>query len=92
VSSRLASLTARRIALQGACARQRADASEAYREIAGGAERADRLLDVARRLTPVLAVAGVAALVALGPARTFALARRALTIAIYVRQARAVLG
>jgi hypothetical protein len=92
VSSRLASLTARRIALQAECARQRADTTEAYREIAAGAERADRLLEVARRLTPVLVFAGVAAVVALGPTRTLALARRALTIAIYVRQARAVLG
>jgi TPP-dependent pyruvate/acetoin dehydrogenase alpha subunit len=92
VSSRLAEMKARRIALQAACARQRAEASANYRGIAEGAARVDHIVDVARSMAPVIAVVGVLALLALGPGRALGLARRALAVAVVVRQARSLVA
>jgi hypothetical protein len=91
VSSRLVALTARRAALQAECALQRDEAVQAYAEIESGTMRIDRLVGALRRLTPVLALGGAVVLIALGPARALTLARRGLTFALYVLQARSLL-
>jgi hypothetical protein len=91
VSSRLVALTARRAALQAECALQRDDAAQAYAEIDAGARRIDHLVAALRRLTPVFVVGGGVVLIAIGPARAVALARRAITIALYALQARNLL-
>jgi hypothetical protein len=91
VSSRLVALTARRAALQAECALQRDDAAQAYAGIESGAARVDRVVAVLRRLTPVFVVGGIVVVIARGPARAITLARRGVTLAIYVLQARNVL-
>lgn len=91
MSSRLAALTARRAALQAQVALERDDAREAYATIETSVARVDRVVDTARRLTPLLVAAGVIGLIAIGPARALALARRGLTLGLYVSQARRLL-
>ncbi len=91
MSSRLVALTARRAALQAECALQRDDAAQAYAEIESGTLKIDRVVGVLRRLTPVFALGGAVVLVALGPARAVALARRGIAFAMYALQARILL-
>jgi hypothetical protein len=91
VSSRLTALTARRAALQAEVALQRDDTRQSYRTIEASATKVDGVLSAVRRLTPLLLVGGVAALIAVGPARALALVRRGLTFGLYVSQARRLL-
>jgi DNA-binding XRE family transcriptional regulator len=91
VSSHLTALTARRAALQAEVALQRDDARQAYAAIEAGTTKVDRVVSTARKLTPLLLVAGAAAFIAVGPARALSLARRGLTLGLYVGQARRLL-
>lgn len=88
MSDRLAELTARRRALQERCALQRGDVQVLYASIERRTARVDRVIGVARGLTPLLAVGGVVVLFAMGPHRALRLARRGLAMALYATQAR----
>jgi len=80
VSTRLAALTARRRDLQLRCARQRGEIGELHATIDNGAARVDHAIAVARQLTPLLVVAGVVVVVAVGPGRVWALVRQGLAV------------
>jgi len=88
VSERLAELTARRRALQARCALQRDDVQTLYAGIEQRTARVDRVIGVARSLTPLVAVGGVVVLLAMGPHRALLLVRRGLAVALYAVQAR----
>ena len=88
MSDRLAALTARRRALQAQCALQREDVQVLYAGIERRTARVDRVIDVARSLTPLVAVGGMVVLLAMGPHRALLLVRRGLAIALYAIQAR----
>jgi len=88
MSDRLAELTARRRALQVRCALQREDVQTLYAGIERRTGRVDRVIDVARSLTPLVAVGGVVMVLAMGPHRALLLVRRGLAIALYAMQAR----
>jgi len=90
MSDRLAELTARRRALQVRCALQREDVQTLYAGIERRTARVDRVIDVARSLTPLVAVGGVVMVLAMGPHRALLLARRGLAIALYSLQARSM--
>lgn len=91
MSSHLTALTARRAALQAEVALQRDDLRQAYGTIEAGTAKVDSVVSAARKLTPLLLVAGAAAMIAVGPARALALARRGLTLGLYVSHARRLL-
>ena len=90
MSDRLAELTARRRALQALSALQRNDVQALYAGIERRTARVDRVIDVARSLTPLVAVGGVVVLLAMGPHRALLLVRRGLAIALYAIQARSM--
>ncbi len=92
MSSRLAALTARRIALQVECDLRRGDVRHLYGDLEGRTARTDRVIDNARRFAPVVAVGGIAILVAFGPSRAVGLLRRGLAIAVYASHARRLLS
>ncbi len=92
MSSRLAALTAKRVALQLECDVRRGDIRQIYSGLEGRAARADRVIDAARGYAPVIAAGGIAVLFVLGPSRALSLARRALTIAFYASQFRRLVG
>ena len=87
MSTRLEQVTARRRLLQAQCAAQRGAIAEIQADIDAGAVRADRVVAVVRRLSPLLLVAGVAALVAIGPGRALGLARQGLVAALVASRA-----
>ncbi len=91
MSSHLSALTARRAALQAEVALQRDDLRQAYGAIEGGTTKVDKVVSTARKLTPLLLVAGATVMIAVGPARALSLARRWLTLGLYVSQARRLL-
>jgi YqjK-like protein len=91
VSSHLAALTARRVALQAEIALQRDDARQAYATIEQGTAKVDRAVSTVRQLAPLLVLVGAVGLVALGPARALSLARRGLTFGLYFSHARRLL-
>ena len=88
MSDRLAALTARRRALQARCALQRDDVQTLYAGIEHRAIRVDRVIDVARSLSSLVAIGGVVILLGMGPQRALLLVRRGLAIALYAVQAR----
>jgi hypothetical protein len=92
VSDRLTKLTARRQALQARCALQRDDVQTLYAGIERRTARVDRVVEVARSLTPLVAVGGVVVLLAMGPQRALLLVRRGLAAALYAAHARRMLG
>lgn len=92
MSSRLATLTARRRNLQAECELQRDDVRRVYVGIEQRTVRADRMIEKVRRLAPVIAIAGVVVMLALGPRRALGLVRRSLTIALYANHARRALS
>ena len=91
MSSRLVALQARRAALQAECALQRDDLRLLHGGIAARAESADRVIDTVRSFAPVIAVGGIAVLVALGPGRALNLLRRGLSVWLYANQALRIL-
>jgi len=66
---------------------QRDDLRQLHGGIAARAEGVDRMIDTVRSFAPVIAVGGLAALVALGPGRALGLLRRGLSIWLYANQA-----
>lgn len=88
MSDRLAELTARRRVLQARCALQRDDVATLYGGIEHRAARVDRLIDVVRSVTPLVAIGGVVLLLGMGPQRALLLVRRGLAIGLYAVQAR----
>ena len=87
MSTRLERLAARSRELQLQCAAQRGEIGGLNAQLDEGAARVDRVVNVVRRLGPLLAVAGVAALVVLGPGRVLSVARQALTVALLANRA-----
>lgn len=92
MSSRLALLTARRMALQAECALQRDGAALAYGEIEDSVARVDRVVATVRRLTPLLVTAGAIGLLVVGPSRVLHLLRRGVALSMYAREARRLLS
>ena len=87
MSSNLADLTARRVALQEQCAAERAAVADSHSIIRYQANRIDEAIESLRRLTPVLLIGGLVVTVALGPGKAFGLAKRGLRTAFYASQA-----
>ena len=87
MSGRLAELTARRMAIQARCAEQRATMATVHGGIQRDLATVDHAAAVAHSLLPLLAVAGVAGLIVIGPTRTLTLLRRGLSIALFATQA-----
>lgn len=87
MSTRLEQFTERRRRLQLRCAVQRGEIDELQAGIDASVARADRVIIVARRLTPWLLVAGGVAVVAMGPARALGLVRQGLTVALFANRA-----
>jgi hypothetical protein len=87
MSTRLEQLAARRRLLQLQCALQRGEIAEAQAGIDAGAARADRVIAMAQRFTPLLLVAGVAIVLAVGPGRALGLVRQGLLAATIANRA-----
>ena len=87
MSTRLEHLTERRRLLQARCAIERGEIEDVHADIAVGAARADQAILVVRRFAPWLLVAGVAAIIAIGPGRALGLARQGLTAALFAGRA-----
>jgi hypothetical protein len=87
MTSRLETLTARRIALQADCVQQRNEIQQLYGKIGDRVARVDRVVDAARSLAPVIIAGSVAVLFAFGPGRAFRLLRRSLTTVVYASEA-----
>ena len=87
MNRRLSALTARRAALQAECALHREDAAQALARVEAGTARVDHILDVGRRLGPVLVVGGLAVVLVAGPQRLLAVVRRAMTWGVYAANA-----
>ena len=93
MNSRLATLTARRRSLQAECELQRDDVRRLYVGVEQRTNRVDHMVATVRRFAPVIAIAGVVVMFALGPRRSLGIVRRSLTIALYANHARhALLG
>jgi hypothetical protein len=92
MSTRLEQLTEYRRLLQARCAVERGEIEDLHADIEAGAARADRALVVVRRFAPWLLVAGVAAVVAIGPGRALGLARQGLTAALFAQRAARLFG
>jgi hypothetical protein len=87
MSTRLEQLAVRRRLLQAECAIQRGEIGAVQAELEAGAARADHVIAVVRRLTPLLLVAGVVAAVVTGPGRALSLGRQALVVALAASRA-----
>lgn len=87
MSTRVERLAVRRRLLQAECAVQRGEIGGIQSDLDAGAARADHVISVARRLTPLLLVAGVAAAVMVGPARLLGLARRGFALGLFANRA-----
>ena len=87
MSARVERLSVRRRLLQAECAVQRGEIGGIQSDLEAGAARADHVISVARRLTPLLLAAGVAAAVMIGPARLVGLARQGLALGVVASRA-----
>ena len=87
MSTRVERLSVRRRLLQAECAVQRGEIGGIQSDLEAGAARADHVISVARRLTPLLLAAGVAAAVMIGPARLVGLARQGLALGVVASRA-----
>ena len=87
MSTRLEQLAARRRLLQLQCAVQRGEIAEIQAGIDAGAARADRIIAVAQRFTPLLVAAGAVLVLALGPGRALGLVRQGLVAATIANRA-----
>lgn len=87
MSARVDRLTVRRRLLQAECAVQRVEIGGLQSDLAAGAARADHVIGVARRLTPLLLAAGGVAAVLIGPARLLGLARQGLALGLVANRA-----
>jgi hypothetical protein len=84
--SEILRLERRKQALLKATAEQRHELGDDFQEMARGANRVDGWLVLARRVTPIVAVALTAVAVVAGPARIVRLVRGAFVPALLVRQ------
>ena len=87
MSTRLEQLAARRRLLQLRCAVQRGEIAAAQATIDAGAARADRVIAVAQRFSPLLLVAGAAIVLVVGPGRALGLVRQGLVAATIASRA-----
>jgi hypothetical protein len=87
VSDGLPALTARRVALQAEIARRRGEVVATYGDVERGVAPVDRAIVTVRRLAPLIAVAGVVALIVVGPGKTLRVLSRGLTLAVTAGQA-----
>jgi len=87
MSTRVARLAVRRRLLQAECAVQRGEICGIQSDLDAGAARADHVIGVVRRLTPLLLVAGVAAAVLIGPTRLLGVARQGLAFGLLASRA-----
>lgn len=93
MSSGLAELTARRIALQAQCAAQRGELTRVYGDIERGIAPVDGVAIAVRTFLPLAAVVSITVLIVLGPARALAAVRQGLALAMTASDAlRAVRG
>ncbi len=92
MDSGLATARARRTALQAECAAQRSGLERQMGTLEDGLRPVDRTIEFVQRYGPILVVAGVAALIVVGPRKALRSVRRALTVAVYVQQARRLFG
>jgi hypothetical protein len=87
MSTRVERLTIRRRLLQAECALQRDEIGGIQADLDAGAARADHVISVARRLTPLLLAAGVATAVLIGPARLLGVVRQGLALGLVANRA-----
>ena len=87
MSAHLEQLVAHRRQLQLRCAVQRGEIAGIQAGIDAGAARADRVIAVAQRFTPLLLVTGVALVLAIGPGRALGLVRQGLLAATIANRA-----
>jgi hypothetical protein len=87
MSAHLEQLAARRRQLQLRCAVQRGEIAGIQAGIDAGAARADRVIAVAQRFTPLLLVTGAAVVLAIGPGRALGLVRQGLLAATVANRA-----
>ena len=66
---------------------QRGEIGGIQSDLEAGAARTDHVIAVARRLTPLLLAAGVAAAVLMGPARLLGVARQGLALGLVANRA-----
>ena len=86
MSSRAEELRERREMLLTRIAAERSLLSDEYTRLAGGAERADGWLSLARRVTPVAAVGAIAIGLLVGPGRIVRLLQAATVPVLLLRQ------
>ena len=87
MSMRVERLAVRRRLLQAECAVQLGEIGSIQSDLEAGAARTDHIIGVARRLTPLLLAAGVAAAVLIGPARLLGVARQGLALGLVASRA-----
>ena len=87
MSTRVERLAVRRRLLQAECAVQRGEIGGIQSDLDAGAARADHVIGVVRRLSPLLLVAGVAAAVLIGPTRLLGVARQGLAFGLLASRA-----
>jgi hypothetical protein len=87
MSSGLAATTARRVALQARCAEQRSALQGQLGAIEDGIRPVDRAIHYLQTYGPLLAVAGIVALIVIGPGKALRATRNVLVVAPYAAQA-----
>lgn len=87
MSSGLATTTARRMALQARCAAQRDALTRELGAVEDGLRPVDRAIYFVRTFGPPVVVAGVVALIIIGPGKALRVTRNVLAVAPYATQA-----
>jgi hypothetical protein len=87
MSGSLAATTARRLRLQAECNAQRAALARDLGSIEAGLRPVDQGIEWFRRFGPLAAVAGVTALIVVGPGRALRATQGALSLALFATQA-----
>ncbi len=87
MSASLATTTARRLALQAQCAAQRGELARELGAVEDGLRPVDRTIYFVRTFGPLAAVAGVTALIVIGPGKAMRAMRNVLAVAPYAAQA-----
>jgi hypothetical protein len=87
MSRGLAATTARRVALQAKCTAQRGELARQLDAAEVGLRPVDRAIHVVRTFGPLAVVAGVVALIIIGPGKALRATRNVLVVAPYAAQA-----
>ena len=87
MSSGLAATTARRVALQAKCSAQRSALAGQFAAVEDGVRPVDRAIHCVQTYGPLMAVAGVVALIVIGPGKAARATRNVVAIAPYAAQA-----